>query len=87
MLVTLGVSVLGSATESTCCRLCPVLLSATGNLSKLTIVLTLVRSLTPVMMYKRTRLLFYARLMRVRLILLPLLSRLGADVPEFTEAK
>ncbi|SCZ86207.1 hypothetical protein NSMM_500007 [Nitrosomonas mobilis] len=39
------------------------------------------------MMCKRTRLLFYARLMRVRLILLPLLSRLGADVPEFTEAK
>jgi len=61
-------------TGSMCCRLRPVLSSATGNLNKLTIALALVHSLTPVMMNKRVRLLFAAWFMRARLIL-PLLSR------------
>ena len=72
--VTLGVSVLGSAGRKYVLPIVSRSVPATGNRNKLTIALTLVRSLAPVMMNKPVRLLFDAWFMRARLVL-PLLSR------------
>ena len=71
--VTLGVSVLGSAGRKYVLPIVSRLVPVSGNRNKLTIALSLVRGLTPVMRDKPVRILFDAWFMRARLVL-PLLS-------------
>lgn len=72
--VTLGVSVLGSAGRKYVLPIVSRLVPVSGNRNKLTIALSLVRGLAPVMKGKPVRILFDAWFMRARLVL-PLLSR------------
>ena len=72
--VTLGVSVLGIGGRKYVLPIVSRSVPAEGNRNKLTIALTLVRSLAPVMMNRSVRLLFDAWFMRARLVL-PLLTR------------
>lgn len=72
--VTLGISVLGGAGRKYVLPIVSRLVPATGNRNKLTIALSLVRGLAPVMKGKPVRILFDAWFMRARLVL-PLLSR------------
>ncbi len=72
--VTLGISVLGSAGRKYVLPIVSRLVPVSGNRNKLTIALSLVRGLAPVMKGKPVRILFDAWFMRARLVL-PLLSR------------
>jgi DDE superfamily endonuclease len=72
--VTLGVSVLGSGGRKYVLPIVSRLVPAAGNRNKLSIALSLVRGLAPVMKGKQVRILFDAWFMRARLVL-PLLSR------------
>ena len=72
--VTLGVSVLSRTGRKYVLPIVSRLVPATGNRNKLTIALSLVRGLAPVMKGRRVRILFDAWFMRARLVL-PLLSR------------
>lgn len=72
--MTLGVSVLGSAGRKYVLPIVSHLVPVSGNRNKLTIALSLVRGLAPVMKGKPVRILFDAWFMRARLVL-PLLSR------------
>ena len=72
--VTLGISVLGSAGRKYVLPIVSRLVPVSGNRNKLTIALSLVRGLAPVMKGKPVRVLFDAWFMRARLVL-PLLSR------------
>ena len=72
--VTLGVSVLGGAGRKYVLPIVSRLVPVSGNRNKLTIALSLVRGLTPVMKARPVRILFDAWFMRARLVL-PLLSR------------
>lgn len=71
--VTLGVSVLGSAGRKYVLPILSRLVPVSGNRNKLTIALSLVRGLAPVMRGKPVRILFDAWFMRARLVL-PLIS-------------
>jgi hypothetical protein len=72
--VTLGVSVLSRTGRKYVLPIVSRLVPATGNRNKLTIALSLVRGLAPVMKDRPVRILFDAWFMRARLVL-PLLSR------------
>ena len=72
--VTLGVSILGSAGRKYVLPIVSRLVPVSGNRNKLTIALSLVRGLAPVMKGRQVRILFDAWFMRARLVL-PLLSR------------
>ena len=72
--VTLGISVLGGAGRKYVLPIVSRLVPVSGNRNKLTIALSLVRGLTPVMKARPVRILFDAWFMRARLVL-PLLSR------------
>jgi hypothetical protein len=72
--VTLGVSVLSRTGRKYVLPIVSRLVPATGNRNKLTIALSLVRGLAPVMKGRPVRILFDAWFMRARLVL-PLLSR------------
>ncbi len=72
--VTLGISVLGSMGRKYVLPIVSRLVPVSGNRNKLTIALSLVRGLAPVMKGKPVRILFDAWFMRARLVL-PLLSR------------
>jgi len=72
--VTLGVSVLGGGGRKYVLPIVSRLVPIAGNRNKLTIALSLVRALAPVMKGKSVRILFDAWFMRARLVL-PLLSR------------
>jgi len=72
--VTLGISVLGCAGRKYVLPIVSRLVPVSGNRNKLTIALSLVRGLAPVMKGKLVRILFDAWFMRARLVL-PLLSR------------